>query len=83
MTVNESRQLAKQMTSNAVEANAAKVAKIKAVAEALKMSYEKAEAMVEGEIKRKEASTKYRKSDAYKNRLEQQKVVRAMLKSNN
>ena len=55
-------------------------AKVKEIAAKLSVSYQEAFKLVEGEQKRKEAGKRYRQSEAYKLRLEQQKVVRAMLK---
>lgn len=73
-------EMAKQITKEATEASDAREAKIKAIASKLAITYEQAESFVKQEETRKEASKRYRQSDAYKTRLAMQKVVRQMLK---
>lgn len=50
------------------------------LATTLNLSIEQAEKMIATELKRTEAGKRYRKSEAYKLRLEQQKLVRLALK---
>ena len=55
--------------------------KVKAIATTLQVSYEEAFKLVEQEEKRKAYGAKYRQSESYKRRLEQQKLVRKMMKA--
>lgn len=77
-----SKELAHSIVKEATDANNARESKIKAIASKLAVSFEKAESLVRQEEARIAASKKYRQSEAYKNRLEQQKLVRQMMKNN-
>jgi hypothetical protein len=57
--------------------NAEQISKL---AQKLGVTLEQAEALVKQEVQRKEAGQRYRQSEAYKNRLKLQKLVRAELK---
>ena len=53
---------------------------INSIADALNVTPEKAESLLKAELKRKEASIRYRQSAAYKQSLELQKEARRAIK---
>lgn len=83
MSIQQAREQAKSIINEATDASKKREELIKKIATELNKSYEQAAAMVRQEEARKAAGEKYRQSEAYKQRLQQQKLVRQLLKGGN